>query len=146
MEGAWQRKQALAEEVKEKKEEKTEEKVADGQTGDVGYAHTTFLRPTNPNQMDLWLSQLKPESPDPSNEYGWCWGCFSHQINTHGGSGTEMKVDGYFEPTDDTDIEFFMIKNNNHKKKSFFLIMIIKTLRKLKYVYENLKITDNSSS
>ncbi|CFW92987.1 protein of unknown function [endosymbiont DhMRE of Dentiscutata heterogama] len=96
----------------ERKEEITEEKVADGQTGNVGYAHTTFLRPTNPSQMDLWLNQLRPISPDPSSEKGWCWGCFSHQINTHGGNGTEMKVDGYFEPTEDTDIEFFMIKND----------------------------------
>jgi hypothetical protein len=43
----------FAEEERIEKREEKEEKVADGQTGDVGYAHTTFLRPTNQSQMNL---------------------------------------------------------------------------------------------
>src|SRR5205814_2328899 len=42
---------------------------------------------------------------------------FYHEINTHGGHGTEMPVNGYFEPTENTDIEFFLIKNNTITKQ-----------------------------
>jgi len=40
-----------------------DEKVASGQTGDVGYAHSTFLRTTNKSQLPL-LKNVKGCSQD----------------------------------------------------------------------------------
>ena len=54
--------------------------VASGQTGDVGYSHSTYLRTTKSSQLPL-LKNVHGCVDDWSEQYGWCWGCFSHNIN-----------------------------------------------------------------
>src|SRR6266480_5203528 len=46
-----------------------EETVASGQTGNVGYAHSTFLRTTNPSQM-RHLREVHGSSDDWSDSCG----------------------------------------------------------------------------
>jgi len=90
--------------------------VASGQTGDVGYAHSTFLRTANRSQLQ-YLKNVHGSVDHWNEEYGWCWGCFSHGINTHGGDGTEHTCLGTFDPTEDTDIEFYLKKNDQVTKQ-----------------------------